>query len=86
VFPTVVLSGAVRFFFGGCLHWSLFIIFTNPEYKTVCSGATDHAEAVKIEFDPGIVLYADLVGVFALFSGLWLLILERAVEFFLSHA
>jgi peptide-methionine (S)-S-oxide reductase len=53
-----------------------------PKYKTVCSGATDHAEAVKIEFDPGIVSYADLVGAFALFSGLWLLILERAVEFF----
>ncbi|KAG6918474.1 hypothetical protein DXG01_014101 [Tephrocybe rancida] len=37
-------------------------LVTNPDYKTVCSGATDHAEAVKIEFDPSIVTYAELVG------------------------
>lgn len=35
---------------------------TNPDYRTVCSGATDHAEAVKILFNPSIVSYADLVG------------------------
>ena len=34
----------------------------NPDYKTVCTGATDHAEAVKIEFDPSKVTYAQLVG------------------------
>lgn len=34
----------------------------NPDYKTVCTGATDHAEAVKIEFDPGVVSYEELVG------------------------
>ncbi|KAG6831112.1 hypothetical protein H0H87_006137 [Tephrocybe sp. NHM501043] len=39
-------------------------LVTNPDYKTVCSGATDHAEAVKIEFDPSIVGYADLVEFF----------------------
>lgn len=34
----------------------------NPDYKNVCSGATDHAEALKIEFDPTVVSYDELVG------------------------
>lgn len=34
----------------------------NPDYKTVCTGATDHAEALNIEFDPQVVTYAELVG------------------------
>lgn len=34
----------------------------NPDYKTVCTGATDHAEALRIEFDPSIVKYDELVG------------------------
>ena len=37
-------------------------IVTNPSYRLVCGGATDHAEAVKIEFDPSIVSYDELVG------------------------
>jgi peptide-methionine (S)-S-oxide reductase len=37
-------------------------LVTNPTYKQVCSGATDHAEAVKIEFDPSILTYEQLVG------------------------
>lgn len=36
----------------------------NPDYKTVCSGTTDHAEAVRIEFDPSIVKYEELVEFF----------------------
>ncbi|GLB44386.1 putative peptide methionine sulfoxide reductase [Lyophyllum shimeji] len=36
----------------------------NPDYRTVCTGATDHAEAVKIEFDPAVVGYAELVEFF----------------------
>ncbi|TFK31765.1 peptide methionine sulfoxide reductase [Crucibulum laeve] len=36
----------------------------NPDYNSVCSGATDHAEAVKIEFDPGVVTYEQLVEFF----------------------
>lgn len=39
-------------------------LVTHPTYKTVCTGATDHAEALRIEFDPGVVSYADLVGEF----------------------
>ncbi|RPD68392.1 peptide methionine sulfoxide reductase [Lentinus tigrinus ALCF2SS1-7] len=37
---------------------------TNPDYKTVRSGMTDHAEAVRIEFDPSIVKYNELVEFF----------------------
>ncbi|KAF8132246.1 peptide methionine sulfoxide reductase [Mycena galopus ATCC 62051] len=36
----------------------------NPDYRTVCSGATQHAEAVRIEFDPKIVTYGELVEFF----------------------
>jgi peptide-methionine (S)-S-oxide reductase len=34
----------------------------SPDYRTVCSGTTDHAEAVRIEFDPSKVTYDELVG------------------------
>ncbi|KAJ6612843.1 peptide methionine sulfoxide reductase [Mycena sp. CBHHK59/15] len=37
---------------------------TNPDYKTVCSGTTEHAEAVRLEFDPALVSYAELVEFF----------------------
>jgi peptide-methionine (S)-S-oxide reductase len=33
-----------------------------PSYYDVCSGMTGHAEAVHIEFDPGVVSYGELVG------------------------
>jgi peptide-methionine (S)-S-oxide reductase len=36
----------------------------NPTYKQVCTGATGHAEVVRITFDPAEVSYADLLDVF----------------------
>jgi len=39
-------------------------LVTNPSYKQVCSGATDHAEAIKVEFDPSIVPFEELVEFF----------------------
>jgi peptide-methionine (S)-S-oxide reductase len=36
----------------------------NPSYEQVCSGATGHAEVVQITFDPGVISYRDLLGVF----------------------
>jgi len=34
----------------------------DPDYREVCTGFTNHAEALRIEFDPNIVSYAELVG------------------------
>jgi len=33
----------------------------NPTYEEVCSGRTNHTEAIRIVFDPSVVSYADLV-------------------------
>jgi len=36
----------------------------NPDYQTVCSGATGHAEAIQITFDPEIISYKELLEIF----------------------
>ncbi len=36
----------------------------NPTYRDVCSGTTGHAEVVRITFDPAVISYRDLLGVF----------------------
>lgn len=35
----------------------------NPTYKQVCSGATGHAEAIRITFDPAVISLDDLLDV-----------------------
>ena len=36
----------------------------NPDYKSVCSGRTGHAEVVQVTFDPGVVSYEEVLGIF----------------------
>lgn len=36
----------------------------NPSYAQVCSGTTGHAEVARIEFDPTVITYQQLVEVF----------------------
>ena len=36
----------------------------NPTYRDVCSGTTGHAEVVQVTFDPSVIPYRDVLGVF----------------------
>ncbi|MCP4903079.1 MAG: peptide-methionine (S)-S-oxide reductase MsrA, partial [bacterium] len=57
------------------LFWTIEGVFTTavgyaggtgeqPTYHEVCSGTTDHAEVVRVVFDPRIVAYEELIKVF----------------------
>lgn len=53
------LSGVDRVISGYCGGHS-----ANPSYEEVCSGASGHAEAVRITFDPARISYRQLLEVF----------------------
>jgi peptide-methionine (S)-S-oxide reductase len=36
----------------------------NPSYEQVCGGATGHAEVVRLEFDPAVISYRDILEIF----------------------
>jgi peptide-methionine (S)-S-oxide reductase len=36
----------------------------NPSYEAVTRGGTGHAEAVQIHFDPSVITYRELLGIF----------------------
>ena len=37
---------------------------TNPTYEEVCTGNTDHAEVVKVEYDESIITYDQILNIF----------------------
>ncbi|MFW5658495.1 MAG: peptide-methionine (S)-S-oxide reductase MsrA [Bacteroidota bacterium] len=36
----------------------------NPSYKQVCGGNTGHAEVIRIQFDPSVIGYKEILGIF----------------------
>ena len=56
-------------------------LVTHPTYQTVCSGATDHAEALRIEFDPGILSYGELVGEYKAYCVLYVSLILGYLSF-----
>jgi peptide-methionine (S)-S-oxide reductase len=36
----------------------------DPTYEQVCAGTTGHAEVIRLEFDPGVISYRDILEIF----------------------
>src|SRR5690554_482241 len=36
----------------------------NPTYEQICTGTTGHAEVIRIEYDPSVVSYEELLAIF----------------------
>ena len=36
----------------------------NPTYKQICTGATGHAEVIRVTFDPSVISYREILDVF----------------------
>ncbi|MGH7464854.1 MAG: peptide-methionine (S)-S-oxide reductase MsrA, partial [Longimicrobiales bacterium] len=36
----------------------------HPSYQQVCAGSTGHAEVVRVDFDPDVITFRDLLDVF----------------------
>ena len=36
----------------------------NPTYKEICTGTTGHAEVIQVHFDPAVISYEDILGIF----------------------
>lgn len=36
----------------------------NPDYESVCTGTTGHAECLRIEYDPAVISFTELLEVF----------------------
>jgi len=36
----------------------------HPTYEQVCAGTTGHAEVIRLEFDPGVISYRDILEIF----------------------
>ncbi|MFT5122322.1 MAG: peptide-methionine (S)-S-oxide reductase [Kiritimatiellia bacterium] len=39
-------------------------VLNNPTYQDICTGATGHAEVIRIDFDPEVIAYETLLEVF----------------------
>ena len=39
-------------------------ILKNPKYEDVCTGVTGHAEVIKVEFDPNVIPYRDVLDIY----------------------
>ncbi len=69
VFGLGCFWGAERKFWQATGVWSTSVgyaggVTPNPTYEEVCSGATGHAEVVRVVFDPKLTSYAALLKLF----------------------